>query len=137
MTPEKYFAMVLCLGLAFVFVVVGASYYLNGREPKAVEPITSDDVKVIVVDAAMSIYEAGLMKEPREIHAQEACQLWFEHGHTRSSSYWEYKATQAEAMNMDNALPVLVIVQTLTELNEQRASARPAIAEYCDQVVRG
>lgn len=137
MTTEKYFGIVLFFGLAFVFVVVGASYYLKERVSEGLEPITAEDVKVIVVDAAISIHEAGLMQEPREIHAQEACKLWFEHGHTRSSSYWEYKATHAEALGMENALPVLVIVQTLTEMTEQRASARPAIAEYCDKVVRG
>ena len=132
--------------LLLVVIVVGVT-----RQPEQVqqsgrmsqgEPtvekasVTAVDVKLMVVETAMHIHQEGLMPEPREIHAQEACKLWFEHGSANSASYWEVKAEQAAASNMDNALPVLVIMQALVAIDETYVAAGPAIDEYCEPIVR-
>ena len=106
------------------------------EQPQKLETLTVYDVKGIVVETAMSLYQDGLMPEPREIHAEEACKLWDAHGTSRSSGYWGDKMSEAEDMNMSNALPVLVVMRTLVELNERYVTAKPAIAGYCNNVLR-
>ena len=100
------------------------------------ETLTVDDVRSIVVETAMGLHQDGLMPEPREIHAEEACKLWDEHGTSKSSSYWGDKMSEAEDANLRNALPVLVIVRTLVTLNESYETSEPAIAQYCDNLLR-
>ena len=100
------------------------------------ETLTVDDVKGIVVETAMNLYQDGLMPEPREIHAEEACKLWDEHGTSKSSSYWGDKMSEAEDANLRDALPVLVVVRTLVTLNERYETSEPAITQYCDNVLR-
>ena len=101
---DKYILLIaMC---AMLVVVVGLAYIMNDPEPEPVgdwESITADDVKFIVVETAMKVYRDGRMNEPREIHAQEACQLWFEH-YGKPSRYWRDKINQAEHERMTNAV---------------------------------
>lgn len=107
------------------------------EQPTKLETLTVDDVKGIVVETAMKLHQDGLMPEPREIHAEEACKLWDEHGTSKSSScYWGHKMSEAEDANLRDALPVLVIVRTLVTLNERYETSEPAIAQYCDNLLR-
>lgn len=105
-------------------------------QPTKLETLTVDDVKSIVVETAMSLYQDGLMSEPREIHAEEACKLWDVHGTSKPANYWGDKMTEAEDMNMSSVMPVLVIMRTLVALNERYETSEPAIAQYCDNILR-
>lgn len=107
----------------------------QAKQPAKSETLDAEDVKGIVVETAMNLYQDGLMLEPREIHAEEACKLWDVHGASRPSSYWGDKMTEAEDMNLGNVMPVLVIMRTLVALNERYATSEPAIAQYCGDVL--
>ena len=113
----------------------------------AEDEFTVQDVKESVVEAANLYYKDGAIPEPTEIHAEEACKLWETHG-ASSGIYWGGKIVEAREMNLREALPVLVIMNTLVHLSNEGSITIPAasdvnkqkvqvIDQYCRNVLQG
>ena len=128
-------AVALILLLGMVMILMGDSSDTRIEQFMSTEPSTVDDVRSIVVETAMSLYHDGVMSEPRQVHAEEACKLWKLHKTSKPSSYWGDKMDEAEDRGLNSALPVLVIVRTLVALNERYEASEHTVNLYCTGVL--
>ena len=66
----------------------------------------------------MDLHRGGWIDEPRQFHAEDACDLWKEHGTRLPSSHWVDQFNEAEDKKYPRALPVMVIILTVVRLDE-------------------
>ena len=103
--------------------------------PKGTGPLTAKDVKFVVYETAIDLHRGGWIGEPRQFHAEEACDLWKEHGTSLPSSHWVDKLNEAEDKKHSRTLPIMVIILTLVRLGEADIVSEGALTEYCDDVL--